>query len=41
MNEPSFIQETAQTIANVKGIPLEEVAKATRENALTVFGVAL
>lgn len=41
MNEPSFIQETAQTIANVKGVPLEEIAKATRENALTLFGVEL
>ncbi|MCB1081574.1 MAG: TatD family hydrolase, partial [Chlamydiia bacterium] len=41
MNEPSFIQETAQQIADVKGIPLEEVAKATSENAMKVFNLDL
>jgi len=36
-NEPSFIRETAQTIANVKGISLEEVAKITQKNARDFF----
>ena len=36
-NEPSFIRETAQTIANVKGISIEEVAEMTRKNAKEFF----
>ncbi|NGX50175.1 MAG: putative metal-dependent hydrolase YcfH [Chlamydiae bacterium] len=36
-NEPSFIRETAQTIANVKGVPLAEVAKITQNNARNFF----
>jgi len=36
-NEPSFIRETAQTIANVKGISIEEVAEITRKNAREFF----
>lgn len=38
-NEPSFIHETAQTIANVKGIPLEEVAQMTSKNANRFFNL--
>jgi TatD DNase family protein len=36
-NEPSFLPETAQMIADVKGLPLEDVAKATAENAENFF----
>ena len=36
-NEPSFIQETAQLVADVKGLPLKEVAKATAHNAEKFF----
>lgn len=39
-NEPSYIRETAQTIANVKGVSLEEVAKITRNNAREFFQLA-
>ena len=39
-NEPSFIREIAQTIANVKGIFLEEVAEVTRKNARELFQLA-
>ena len=39
MNEPSFIPEVAQTIANVKGIPLEKIAKITTDNAIRFFGI--
>jgi TatD DNase family protein len=41
MNEPSFISETAQTIANVKGIPLEEVAEMTSKNVMKFFNLDL
>ncbi len=36
-NEPSFIPEVAQTIANVKGLSLEEVASTTFQNATHFF----
>lgn len=36
-NEPSFIQETAQTIANIKGITLDEVAEETQRNGKRFF----
>jgi TatD DNase family protein len=36
-NEPSFLPETAQCIANAKGISVSEVAGATSENAKKLF----
>ena len=36
-NEPGYIVETAQKIADVKGITLEEVALATYENGSKLF----
>ncbi|MCB1110806.1 MAG: TatD family hydrolase [Chlamydiia bacterium] len=39
MNEPSYISETAQLIADIKGIPLEEIAKITKENAQSFFNL--
>ena len=36
-NEPSFVEYTAQKIAEVKGISFEAVAEATSANALQVF----
>lgn len=38
-NEPSFIPEIASMIAQLKGISLEEVADATRDNAKRLFGL--
>jgi TatD DNase family protein len=38
-NEPSFVKEVAQKIADVKGISLEEVAVATSQNAKDVLGL--
>ncbi len=35
LNEPSYISETAQCIADEKGIPIEQVAKATAQNIKT------
>ena len=39
MNEPSYISETAQLIADIKGIPLEEIAAMTKENAQNFFNL--
>ena len=36
-NEPSYLPETAKLIADVKGISLEELAKATANNATELF----
>jgi TatD DNase family protein len=38
-NEPAYIRETAQMIAQVKGITLEQVAAATSHNARTFFSL--
>jgi len=38
-NEPSFLPETARIIASAKGLSVEEVAKATFENASKLFTV--
>ena len=39
-NEPSFLVETAEQIAKVKGVSLEEIATATRRNAFEIFKIA-
>ena len=36
-NEPSFLTETAATIASIKEISLDEVAKVTAQNAKNIF----
>ncbi|MBI2551430.1 TatD family hydrolase [Candidatus Uhrbacteria bacterium] len=38
-NEPWMVQFVAQTIADIKGVTVEEVAKATFENAKRLFGI--
>jgi TatD DNase family protein len=38
-NEPAYVVATARQLAEVKGISLEEVAAATWENTLRVFGI--
>ncbi|MDP3733437.1 MAG: TatD family hydrolase, partial [Candidatus Daviesbacteria bacterium] len=35
-NEPSFMLETAQAVANIKGLSLEEIAKQTSLNAASI-----
>jgi TatD DNase family protein len=38
-NEPSFIIHTAKKVAELKGVPLEEVAQATTQNAKSLFHI--
>jgi len=38
-NEPAYVVATARQLAEVRGLPLEEVARATWENTLRVFGL--
>lgn len=40
-NEPTYVKQVAECIAEVKGLSLEELAAATTANALEVFGIAL
>ena len=40
-NEPAFVRLTARKIAEVKGVPLEEVVTRTTENAVRLFGLKL
>jgi TatD DNase family protein len=40
-NEPAFAQLVAQKIAEVKGVPFDQVAKNTTENAERLFGFNL
>jgi TatD DNase family protein len=38
-NEPSYVKLVAEQIAELKGIPYEEVSQATTENAKILFGI--
>lgn len=38
-NEPSYVRLVAEQIAEIKGIPFEEVAKQTTNNAKKLFGI--
>ncbi|MBI2609075.1 MAG: TatD family hydrolase [Deltaproteobacteria bacterium] len=38
-NEPSYVRFTAEKIAELKGVSLEEVGKITTENATKLFGL--
>jgi TatD DNase family protein len=37
MNEPAYVKHTAEHVAELRGISLEEVAAATTENFFTLF----
>jgi TatD DNase family protein len=37
-NEPAYVSLVAEAIATVKGVPADEVARATSENAARLFG---
>ena len=38
-NEPAYVAYTARAIADLRGVPFEEVARATTENASRLFGI--
>jgi TatD DNase family protein len=38
-NEPAFVRHTAERIAGVRGLPVEELIAATAANAARVFGL--
>jgi TatD DNase family protein len=38
-NEPSYVKLVAEEIAEIKGVTLEEIAKATSNNAKRLFGI--
>ena len=38
-NEPAFVRLVAETIAQVKGLSLEEIARTTSMNTRTLFGI--
>ncbi|MCC5832378.1 MAG: TatD family hydrolase [Chlamydiales bacterium] len=38
-NEPAYLVETAKTLAEARGIPVEELAAATYANALNLFNL--
>jgi TatD DNase family protein len=37
-NEPAYVAQVVEAIAAVKGVPVDEVARATSENAARLFG---
>jgi len=39
-NEPGYIKLIAENLAEIKGIPIDEIAKITTENAFRLFGVS-
>lgn len=40
-NEPSFVQYVAQCVADLRNVPLEELAQQTTENACRLFNINL
>ena len=39
-NEPRFVKHTAEKLAEIRGMPLAEIAEVTSANALRLFGLA-
>lgn len=38
-NEPAYVRHTAEAIANIKGLSIEDVARITSFNAMQLFGI--
>ncbi len=41
INEPAYLPETAQCLAEIKGLPVEEIARITSENASTFLNLEM
>ncbi len=39
-NQPAYVRFVAEKLSEIKGIPTEEIAKITRENAMRLFHIA-
>jgi TatD DNase family protein len=39
-NEPAYVVHTARRLADVLGVPQDEIARLTEENTLRAFGIA-
>mgnify|MGYP000684080441 CR=1 FL=1 len=39
-NEPAYVGHVAERIAEIRGIPMEDVIRATHDNACRLFGIA-
>jgi TatD DNase family protein len=40
LNQPGYVKHVAEHIAELRGVPVEEIAKATTENFFTLFNAA-
>jgi TatD DNase family protein len=40
-NEPAYVVAVGEAVARARGVPVEDIATLTRENASRVFGIAL
>lgn len=38
-NQPAYVRYVAEKLSEIKGVPAEEIARITRENALRLFGI--
>ena len=38
-NEPAYVRFVAETVATLKGMPIEDVARITSDNVATLFGI--
>jgi TatD DNase family protein len=39
-NQPAYVRYVAEKLSEIKGVPAEQIAKATRENAMRLFNIS-